>query len=138
MHLIVTSLQCQCLSCLMIERGNLWKTKPTKYQKQIKKRPRSNGETCVTILRFRNGCKNSGKIWWMMKFHYREALTPVLLMKPLWSRLQRDVRIWVSIMFILISLKTEIARSVNGPKLQGPRAEDAMAKPYLELQILVT
>ena len=39
--------------------------------------------TCVTILRFRNGCKNSGKIWWMMKFHYREALTPVLLMKLL-------------------------------------------------------
>ena len=26
-------------------------------------------------------CKNSGKIWLMMKFHYREALTPVLLMK---------------------------------------------------------
>ena len=39
----------------------------------------------------------------------------------------------VSIMFILISLKTEIARSVRGRKLQGPRAEDAMAKPYLEL-----
>ena len=48
-----------------------------------KKRPRSNGETCVTILRFWNGCKNSGRIWWMMKFHYREALTPVLLMKSL-------------------------------------------------------
>ena len=30
-------------------------------------------------------------------------------------------------------LKTEIARSVNGPKLEGPRAEDAMAKSYLEL-----
>ena len=29
--------------------------------------------------------------------------------------------------------KTEIAKSVNGPKLQGPHAEDAMAKPYLEL-----
>ena len=27
----------------------------------------------------------------------------------------------------------EIARSVRGPNLQGPRAEDAMAKPYLEL-----
>ena len=40
-------------------------------------------ETCVTILRFQKGCKNSGRIWWMMKFHYREALTPVLLMKPL-------------------------------------------------------
>ena len=35
-------------------------------------------------------------------------------------------------------LKTEIARSENGPKLQGPHAEDAMAKLYLELQILVT
>ena len=77
------SLQCQCLTWLMIQRVNLWKPKPTKFQKSIKKRPRSNGETCVTILRFRNGCKNSGRIWWMMKFHYRETLTPVLLMKPL-------------------------------------------------------
>ena len=64
----------------------------------------------------------------MMKFHYREALTPVLLMKLLQSRYSRDVRIWVSTVFILISLKTEIARSVKGPKLQGPHAEDAMAK----------
>ena len=40
--------------------------------------------------------------------------------------------------FILFSLNTEIAKSVNGPKLQGPHAEDAMAKPYLEPQILVT
>ena len=53
----------------------------------------------------------------MMKFHYREALTPVFLMKLLQSRLQRDVRIWVNTVFILISLKTEIARSVNGPKI---------------------
>ena len=56
------SLQCQCLSWLMIERGNLWKPKPTKHQTQITKRPRWNGETCVMILRFWNGCKNSGKI----------------------------------------------------------------------------
>ena len=28
--------------------------------------------------------------------------------------------------------------SASGPKLQGPRAEDAMAKPYLEPQIFVT
>ena len=100
-----------------------------------KKRPRSNGRTRVVILRYRNGCKNSGRIWWMMKFHYREVLTPVLLMKPLQSRLQRDVRIWVSIMFTLISLKTEIAKSVKGPKLQGLHAEDAMAKPYFLLKI---
>ena len=39
----------------------------------------------------------------------------------------------MNIMFILISLKTEIARSVNGPKVQELRAEDAKAKPYLEL-----
>ena len=45
----------------------------------------STGKTrCTrTILRFRNGCKNSERTWWMMKFRYREALTPVLLMKPL-------------------------------------------------------
>ena len=54
-----------------------------KNPKTNKKRiQRQNGETRA-ILRFRNGCKNSGKIWWMMKFHYREALTPVLLMKLL-------------------------------------------------------
>ena len=29
----------------MIERENLWKTKPTEFQKQIKKRPRLNGVT---------------------------------------------------------------------------------------------
>ena len=34
--------------------------------------------------------------------------------------------------------KTEIARSVRGPKLQGPRAEDAMVEPYLVQKILVT
>ena len=47
------------------------------------------------------------------------------------------MRIWVNTVFILISLKTEIARSVTGPKSQGPHAEDAMAKPYLVLKILV-
>ena len=30
--------------------------------------------------------------------------------------------------FTLISLKTEIARSVKGPKLQGPHAEDGKAR----------
>ena len=34
---------------------------------------------------------------------------------------------------ILIFPKTEIGRSVNGPRLQGHHAEDAMAKPYFEL-----
>ena len=35
------------------------------------------------------------------------------------AHLMADVRIWVNTVFILISLKTGIARSVNGPKLQG-------------------
>ena len=54
---------------------------------QANKNPKPNiKETTIElgnrqILRSRNGCKNSGKIWWMMKFHYREALTPGLLMK---------------------------------------------------------
>ena len=52
--------------------------------------------------------------------------------------LKRDVRIWVSTVFVLMSLKTEIARSVKGPKLQGPHAEDAMAEPYFVLKNLVT
>ena len=43
----------------------------------------------------------------------------------------------VNTVFILTSLKTEIARSVRGPKLQEPRAEDALAEPYLVQKILV-
>ena len=63
--------------------GEPVETQANKIPKPKKKRPRLNGRTCVTILGFRNGCKNSGRIWWMMKFHYKEALTPVLLMKSL-------------------------------------------------------
>ena len=50
----------------------------------------------------------------------------------------REVRIWVNTVFILISQKTEIARSARGPKLQGPRAEDAIVELYLVLKNLVT
>ena len=57
-------------------------TQANKNPKPNEKKPRQNGETRV-VLRFRNGCKHSGRIWWMMKFHYREALTPVHLVKPL-------------------------------------------------------
>ena len=38
---------------------------------------------------------------------------------------------------ILTSRKTEIARSARGPKSQGPRAEDALAEPYLVQKMLV-
>ena len=74
----------------------------------------------------------------MTEFLNIETHTPVLLMNYFWSPRPREVRIWENTVLILTSLKTEIAKSVRGTKLQGPRAEDARAKPYLEPQILVT
>ena len=87
--------------------------------------------------KYRNGCKNSKRILWMTEFLNTETHTQVLLMDYLSSVRLREVWIWVNTVFILTSLKTEIARSVKGPKLQGPHAEDAMAEPYLVLRILV-
>ena len=73
----------------------------------------------------------------MIEFLNTETHTPVLLMNPLYSAHAREVWIWVNTVFILTSLKIEIARSVRGPKLQGPRAEDALAEPYLVQKFLV-
>ena len=108
-----------------------------KTQNQMKMKPRQNGKT-RRVLTSRSGCKNSEKIWWMMNFQYTETLTPVLLnevsLEPTSKRRQDLGKHSVYTHF----LKTEIARSVRGPKLQGPRAEDAMAEPYLALKILVS
>ena len=46
---------------------------------------------------------------------------------------KKETAIELNKMLMLISLKTETARSVHGPKLQMLRAEDAKANPYLEL-----
>ena len=112
--------------------GKLEEIQANENQKLVKKRPRLNGRTCV-ILRFRNGCKNSGKIWWMMKFHYRggshASSSHEVSLEPTSKRREDLGKHNVHTHF----LKTEIARSVRGPKLQGPHAEDVMAKPYLEL-----
>ena len=59
MHLRVTSLQCQCLNWLMIERGNPWKPKPTKYQKPIKKE---------TTIERGNPCDVSEIPEWLQEF----------------------------------------------------------------------
>ena len=74
----------------------------------------------------------------MTEFMNTETHTPVLLMNYLESLRLREVWIWVSTVFLLTSLKTEIARSVRGPQLQEPGAEDALAEPYLVQKILVT
>ena len=68
----------------------------------------------------------------MTEFLNAETHTQVLLMNL------REVWIWVNTVFTLTSLKTEITRSVTGPKLPGPRVEDALAEPYLVQKILVT
>ena len=51
------------------------------------------------VLKFRSGCKNTGKIRWMMKFLNTETHTPVLLMKYLQSPHPTDVRTWASTVF---------------------------------------
>ena len=58
-------------------------------------------------------------------------------MNHLWSPHLREVWIWVNTVFIPISLKPEISRSVRGPKLQESRAEDSLTEPYLVQNILV-
>ena len=63
--------------------GQLEETQASKNLKPNKEETAMERGNRVVILRFRNGCKNSGRIWWMMKFHFREGLTPVHLMKLL-------------------------------------------------------
>ena len=58
-------------------------TQANQIPKIHKKETTIERENLCDDSEIRNGCKNSEKIWWMMKFHYSEALTPVLLMKPL-------------------------------------------------------
>ena len=59
MHLTVTSLQCQCLSWLMIDQGNLRESKPTKSRKPRKK---------VTTIERRNPCGDSEIPEWLQEF----------------------------------------------------------------------
>ena len=58
-HLTVTSLQYQCLSWLMKERENLWKTKPTKFPKLLKKE---------TTIERGNLCDDSEVPEWLQEF----------------------------------------------------------------------
>ena len=84
----------------------------------------------MVILRSRNGCKNSGKIWWMMKFHYTEgshaSSSHEVSLEPTTKRRGDLGKHNVHTHFP--KDRNCDARSVNGPKLQGPHAEDAMAK----------
>ena len=96
-------------------------------------------------MTYRTGCRSSDKFCStkVLQQSLGEALRPriktlpVLLMNYPWSREQKWNQARVSTVFTITSRETEIARSVRGPKLQGPRAEDAVAEPYLVQKILV-
>ena len=64
----------------------------------------------------------------MIEFLNAETHTPVLLMNHLKSLRLREVWIWANTVFILTSLKTEIARSVRGPKLRRRRIGEAVPR----------
>ena len=87
------------------------------------------------VLKARSGCKNSGKMWWIMRFLNTDVHAPVLPMKYLQSPHPRDVGIWVSTVFTLISPKdrnceicqrTKITRTPCRRRNSGavPRAEN--------------
>ena len=52
-------------------------TQANKNPKPNKKESKKEQSDPLCFLRSRSGYKNSGKIWWMMKFQYTEILTPV-------------------------------------------------------------
>ena len=72
----------------------------------------------------------------MVEFQKTKIYTPVLLTNlSLEPTTNRREDLGKHSVYTSLPLKTEIACSVKGPKLQGPHAEDAMAKPYLVLKI---
>ena len=115
-------------------------TKPTKNPKPNKNENHDierGDPLCSCVLTYRNCCKNSLNISWMTEFLNAETHTPALLINHLQSLRLREVWIWVKHSVYTHFLKTEIARSARGPKLQGPRAEDILAESYLVQKIFV-
>ena len=117
------------------ERGDLL-TKPTKNPK-----PNKNEDHDLE----RGDLLNSDIPEWLQEFrenlvddrvperrdsHARSSHEPSLRLREVW--------IWINTVFMLTSLKIEIARSARGPTLQEPRAEVALAEPCLVQKILVT
>ena len=118
----------------MIDQGDLTKTKPTKSIPSKKE---------TTIERGDPLCSNNSEIpEWLQEFREnlvddeiplqggsRASSSHDTSLEPITRRREDLGKHNVH----THSLKTEIARSASGPKLQGHHAEDAMAKPYFEL-----
>ena len=119
----------------MIERGDLLLPKPTRKQK-----PNKNEDH--DLERGDPLCSDIPE--WLQEF--RENLVDDRVPERRDSHassshevsLETHIQEKLSTVFILISLRTEIARSVRELKLKGPRAEDAMVEPYLVQKMLVT
>ena len=138
MGITVIFLQCKCLIRLMIDQGNLMKPKPIKSPKQIKKE---------TTIGRGNLCDDPEIPEWLQEF--RENLVddeiPVHLGSHASSSHEASLEPTIKRREDLgkHSVYTHFPEDRNceickGPKLQGLHAEDAMAKPYLELKNLVT
>ena len=104
--------------------GKLEETQANKIPKTKSKRDRDRtGKTCVVILRSSNGFKNSGKMWVddeiPLQGGSHASSSHEASLEPTTKR-REDLG---KHLFVFISLKTEIAKSVNGPKLQGLDAD---------------
>ena len=127
----------------MRDRGDLILTKPGKIEKTNKKEPKR--EPGDPLFADSGRAPSSSEIpEWLQEFREILVFDRILVHgdshasssheASLEPTCPRDVGICVNTVFTLISLKTEISRSARGVKLQGPRAEGAMAKPYFVLQ----
>ena len=80
------------------------------------------------------GYRSPDRIWWMKVFQLTGTHPRVLLVNHLQSREEHWYR--ASTVLKVTSIKTEIARSARGPKLQGPHAEVALAEQHLVQKIV--
>ena len=110
------------VSCEHVEREERRDpfAEPTKNPKPNNSEDHEKERETHFVQKSLNGCKNSEKIWWMMKFLNMETLTPVLLMNQ---------------------PSLEPARSADLGKhsvythFPKDRPEDALAQPHLVQKI---
>ena len=120
------------------ERDDPLLTKPTKNPKPNKKRKPRKGTGRPVVFRHTGLAariqKNrvNDRVPERRDSHASSSHEPSLEPTP-----TRSVDLGKHSVF-LTSPKTEIAKSVRGPKLQGHRAEEALVEPYLVQKMLVT
>ena len=136
-HLTVTSLQCQCLSWLMIDQGNLWKSKPIKPKKTNKK---------VTTTE-RGNPLDSEIPEWLQEFRENLVDDEIPLQGGSHSSSSHEVSLEPTTKrredLGKHNVHTHFPKDRNceickRTKITRAHAEDAMAKSYLVQKILVT